>query len=347
MRVKRSIHYLKNVFLLLPLLMICLGVPYASAHICTPFGVNDYMQNTVDPTGLEAGSTLGVSGHATYTSDGQVHTYDCSPSTHNSPAYISTRYVKGAPVYSGYGGNYVPLDGTDDILITVNPYAISGHSSPLTSELTGKTSVQCGQDVGSQCTSGYGQIMSYIYIKNPIAGNITIPSQPVENIWISTGQDGANGDHKILWIGLGIHVPVSCSLDPGMVEIDLGNITQSDFVKGGAGNKPSGFQPVTKALKVTCTGNTTDTATVTMRLQGTAAAGAPVALKSDNKDVGVVVADNLGNPLIPNSTTGGVAVNLQKGLGTTSIETYPISLTGAAPAVGLFTSLSTLVFEFD
>ncbi|ENZ7484585.1 fimbrial protein [Klebsiella aerogenes] len=145
-----------------------------------------------------------------------------------------------------------------------------------------------------------------------------------------------------------VTVPQTCEIQPGSVfEINLGDIAQRDIVAGGIGNRPKGFINRPLTVKVACSGGVEADALLNVRLEGTAAVGHPQALASDNPDVGVVITKSDGSTVLkPNDINSVIPMQLSNGQGSVVIQSYPISLTGNAPEVGLFTTLAYLRFDF-
>ncbi|WP_213793652.1 fimbrial protein [Klebsiella aerogenes] len=146
-----------------------------------------------------------------------------------------------------------------------------------------------------------------------------------------------------------IVVPQYCEVQPGTtLELDLGQITQSSFVQGGVGNKPSGYINRPLTVQVTCAGGVQADALLNVRLEGVAATNYTQALASDNPDIGIVITKPDGSTILkPNDLNSSIPIQLQNSQGNVLIQAYPISLTGQTPAVGTFTSLANLRFDFS
>ncbi|MCU6317029.1 fimbrial protein [Klebsiella aerogenes] len=207
-------------------------------------------------------------------------------------------------------------------------------------------SISC-TDKGNHLPSSY---LARLQIRKPFIGNMDFD--------IAIGrqcqgtQDKVCTQHADAWQTIAIRgsvtVPQTCDVIPGSVfDIDLGQIGQSAFIKGGAGNKPAGFNDRPLTIKVQCSGGVEADALINVRLEGAEAANYPHALASDNTDVGVVVTKNDGTVLVPNDESSVIPMQLEEGRGDVVIHAYPISLTGAAPAIGQFTTLAYLRFDFS
>lgn len=187
-----------------------------------------------------------------------------------------------------------------------------------------------------------------VYVAKPFIGTVNINEPDIFQVYVGGGNDSLS--HLAYTVGFRgtVVVPQSCEIQPGSVlEIDLGQIAQKDFVRGGTGNRPSGFVNRPLTVKVSCAGGVRSDALLSMRLEGTAASGYPQALTSDNPDVGVVITKSDGSTVLtPNDLNSVIPLQLQKGMGSVVIQSYPVSLTGKTPATGLFTTLAYLRFDF-
>lgn len=187
-----------------------------------------------------------------------------------------------------------------------------------------------------------------IYIAKPFIGSVDINEPVLYSEYIGGGGDSLT--HVTYTVGFTgrVIVPQNCEVQPGnSFEIDLGQISQKAFVQGGAGNRPQGFTARPLTVKVSCAGGVQADALVNVRLEGAAAPGYPQALTSDNPGVGVVVTRADGTVLVPNDLNSTIPMQLQDSQGSVVIQSYPISLTGSAPAVGTFTTLANLRFDFS
>ncbi|EHS88829.1 hypothetical protein HMPREF9687_05191 [Klebsiella oxytoca 10-5243] len=192
---------------------------------------------------------------------------------------------------------------------------------------------------------------SRIKILKPMIGG-TYSSTKLLGTWrICFSDASCNGgtETALVYLNYNITVPETCTIMPDSVfQIDLGQIAQKNFVSGGAGNRPTGYINRPLTVKVMCAGGVEQNASLTVRLQGQPTTAYPNALATDNSAVGVVITKPDGTtPLVPNDINSTIPLQLSGGTGNVIIQAYPISLTGTAPPVGLFTSLSVLRFDFN
>jgi P pilus assembly protein, pilin FimA len=143
-----------------------------------------------------------------------------------------------------------------------------------------------------------------------------------------------------------IQVPQSCEVNAGrVVEFDFGDIGASLFSQAGAGNRPQKVSPQTKTIAIKCT-NVEANAYLTMRIEAEKVSGN--ALVSDNADLGFVVANESGTPLIPNNLTSKIPFRLDDSAqAQVAIRAWPVSITGNKPKEGRFSSRGYLRVDYD
>lgn len=150
-----------------------------------------------------------------------------------------------------------------------------------------------------------------------------------------------------------ITVPQSCTVNSGQtVNVELNEASSAAFVKGGAGNTPSGVGEKTVSVPIQCLGG--GAGTVTMSLHGTNATNYASSLATSNSDVGVKVVDrtagsgNSGQPLIPNNASSFSMIQLgQDGSGMATLGISPIWLGANSPAKGNYTAQSYLQLDYQ
>lgn len=188
-----------------------------------------------------------------------------------------------------------------------------------------------------------------VYIARPFIGTVNINEPNLFTAYIGGNGDGlSNASYHIGFQGTMV-VPQTCTIEPDSVfQIDLGQIAQKAFTTGGAGNRPTGFINRPLTVKLSCAGGVQQDAALTMRLEGTVVSSHPQSLASNNADIGIIVTQPDGTTILqPNDINSFVPFKLANGSGSAVIQSYPISLTGRAPAVGLFTTLASLRFDFE
>lgn len=265
-----------------------------------------------------------------------------NPQGLNGSIYQTSEYLYPT---NGSSGNYT--------LVKLNEYLSAGiayvyrgsHYFPSASSFIA-SDVACA-DSGNHVPSSYS---ARIQINKPFIGSMEFDNIIARQCQGTAGQICTQ--YSEAWQNIQIKgniiVPQNCVVQPGNTfEIDLGQISQKAFVQGGAGNRPAGFTNRPLTVKVACSGGVQVDALVNVRLEGAAATGYPNALASDNPGVGVVVTKSDGTTLVPNDLNSSMPMQLQDGQGSVVIQSYPISLTGSAPSVGMFTTLANLRFDFS
>lgn len=143
-----------------------------------------------------------------------------------------------------------------------------------------------------------------------------------------------------------VTVPQNCIVGAGtQLVVSLGSFFSGDFEV--AGQKPQSYTPKTFNVPIQCN-DLSATANLTLRLQGTPSADVPNALQSDNPDVGVVVTDGSGSPLVPNDSSSVIPFQLDdSNRANVTLHAYPVGTTGNTPEVGQFTTLAYLRVDFS
>lgn len=176
---------------------------------------------------------------------------------------------------------------------------------------------------------------------------VLIPHQTMFRVYVTTSNTDPLSKvvYTISYSGK-VEVPQNCEINAGqVVEFDFGNIGASMFSRAGAGNRPLGATPQSKTLGIKCS-NIDAQAYLSLRLESDKASGN--IMVSDNSDLGFIVANSNGTPLIPNSL--GSKINFQlddNGAARVGIRAWPVSVTGEKPKEGLFTARGYLRIDFD
>lgn len=180
----------------------------------------------------------------------------------------------------------------------------------------------------------------------PFIDFIPIPKQTLFKVYVTT----SNSDpltipsYQISYSG-NITVPQSCDIGVGeTLEIDFGKISAQAFVQAGAGNKPVGTNEQLRTLAIQCK-NINSYATLTVRLETDVVSGE--VMQTSNPDIGVKIADNKGNVLIPNNINSTIPFLFNNPPVNVVIKAWPISLTGKTPAVGPFRARGYLRVDFE
>ncbi|MBU9843755.1 fimbrial protein [Rahnella ecdela] len=183
-------------------------------------------------------------------------------------------------------------------------------------------------------------------IMKPFIGTTSFSNVIVAEIFLSK-QSGTYSPEPIARITLSgkVVVPQNCTINAGTVmSVNLGTLYSSDFKT--AGEMPAGYTPRTLTFPVKCSG-VEAYANLTLRLQGTTSAGVINALQSDNQDIGVVITDETGNPVIPNDQSSAISFDLDENFeSNVTLHAYPVGTSGNIPAEGPFTTLAYLRIDF-
>ncbi|WP_455424519.1 fimbrial protein [Dryocola sp. LX212] len=208
----------------------------------------------------------------------------------------------------------------------------------------------CGYDqtMANTATGNSGNFA--LRIKKPFIGTVNLGVIPVSELYSCLSNDGlcpTSGVAPVQYKITGtVVVPQNCSINAGtQVVVDMGKFYSGDFST--IGQKPERYTPKTFTIPIKCN-DISASANLTLRIQGTASAGVPSALQSDNSDVGVVITDDSGTPLIPNDTGSVIPFTLNDGYESNiTLHAYPVGTTGNTPALGQFTTLAYLRVDFS
>jgi type 1 fimbria pilin len=141
-----------------------------------------------------------------------------------------------------------------------------------------------------------------------------------------------------------VTVPQSCEINPQPVNVDFGDILASKFKTKGA--KPDNFTPINKQLTVACR-NISQGVVIKLSFQATPDTNEPMALKTSNNDIGVIIEDRDGNKITPKSGTLPVTMDYAAQSGSTEMNVYPINTTGNTVAEGEFNATATIRAEIQ
>lgn len=252
------------------------------------------------------------------------------------------------------GKSDLPVSSVDSgkTWYNVNEYldaAVStrGHYIPFTNVSGGIAGDQGGNMQLTFGASGYIDIR----FKKAFIGSTTFTNLHIADIYM-THSSSVQSPIPLLSVYLSgsVTVPQNCTINAGaVIKIDLGTMYNTDFTT--AGQKPNGVTPKSFPVPITCNYGAS-IAALTLRMEGTPSAEVSSALQTDNKDVGVIVADSNGTPLRPGDFSSHIplsldAVDSDTYTSNVMLQVWPVSTTGLSPAEGTFTALATLRIDFD
>ena len=214
-------------------------------------------------------------------------------------------------------------------------------------------------DVGAGTASDNGKNMALYFgtngyidvrFKKAFIGTTTFNSLHIADIYMSKKR-GVYSPIPLLSVFLSgsVTVPQNCTINAGaVIRVDLGSMYNTDFTT--AGQKPASVTPKAVHVPISCNYGAS-IANLTMRVEGTPSQEISSALQTDNKDVGVIVADSKGTPLRPGDFSSNIplsldAVDSDNYTSDVMLQVWPISTTGLSPAEGTFTALATLRIDF-
>lgn len=176
-----------------------------------------------------------------------------------------------------------------------------------------------------------------LYFRRPFVGQMTIPPTIISRLYGSTsiGFYGPNPMSTVTMSGT-ITVPQSCNINEGdVINVDFGNIDAYKFIT--KGQPPTGFTKKRVDFDIKCS-NISNGVAVTLEFNGTTDANDSTAVKTDNSDIAIRLADTSNNTISPQGGEIPVNFNYANQTGTSAMQLYPINTTGNVPATGKFNS---------
>ena len=174
-----------------------------------------------------------------------------------------------------------------------------------------------------------------LYFRRPFVGQLTIPPTIISRLFASTsvGYYGPNPMSTVTMSGT-VTVPQSCNINSGdVINVDFGNIVSNTF--NTKWETPPGFTPKRVDFNIQCS-NISNGVAVSLEFNGAPSTLDPTAVKTDNDDIAVRLADTSNKTI---SVQGGelpVNFNYANQTGTSAMQLYPFNTTGNAPKTGQF-----------
>ncbi|MCC4107268.1 fimbrial protein [Serratia ureilytica] len=264
-------------------------------------------------------------------------------------SYVTAKMLLSEPVFSSGGLTYYALN---EYLGVASEVFVAGYrneyiAAPFTNQSNYKTDMD-GDDESCASTpynsGARGRI--HLYFRRPFVGVTIIPNTRLVDTYVSVAS-GVQSDTPVSTISMNgsVIVPQSCEISPQTVTIDFGDILTSAIQTKGA--LPSGITPQERTLTLACR-NISEGVKVSLSFRGEADGTMPEALKTSNRDIGVMIKDMQGNVIRPQS--GRLPIdNFQypNQSGSSRISVYPINTTGQAPVVGQFNATATIQAEIQ
>lgn len=270
---------------------------------------------------------------------------DCNPNGPASQSYFTTRTSLANGHTFGYFKVNDYLEVSTAVFLVQSPDASSGNfvQTPWKDEPNEYyESCDHAQGIHTFATGSQGK-MSF-YIAKAFVGVTVIVDTKVLDIYASRSK-GSYGSMPLASISVAgqITAPQNCVINAGqMVTVDFGSIYSGEFTnKGGV---PTGVNPKSVNTSIKCN-NIDAYANLTLRFQSTASTSFPSAIKTDNNDVGVIIMNNAGNIIKPN--TGLIPFTLGSNAeATVTFKAAPVSTTGNIPSAGQFKAQAYIRVDF-
>lgn len=215
-------------------------------------------------------------------------------------------------------------------------------------QIGGASMCDAPQTYSGDVTGSKGDIA--LKLKKPLTGHYRVSGLNIAGLWMcyntpASSVCNTSGQPNVIYdMSMDITTPENCTINAGNeLSIDLGTIFSGNFK--GAQKKPVGYTAKKISVPVKCASGIDTEATLSFRIDATSAEDYPSAIKTTNAGVGILLEDNSGTVIEPNTTH--MPVNLINSQGTIDINVWPVSTTGNFSDQGAFTAVATLVVEID
>lgn len=184
-------------------------------------------------------------------------------------------------------------------------------------------------------------------VKQPFIGEVVIPPTEVARIYVSW-RDQISGTVppvvRVVLSGI-ITVPENCEINAGQViNVSFGSVEAGEFNL--AGQKPASITPRINSLNYTCQG-IYGNKNIAIRFVAEADANYSSAIKTTDSNIGIIIEDNGGTIIPPNSGMIPITLDPINSNGSITIKSYPISTTGNMPALGNYSGMATIRVDFQ
>ena len=255
----------------------------------------------------------------------------------------SATYEAGAIWHSIDGNPYVEIAsqiGVYDASTILTPY----HSVPF-SYVSNNCNIGGCRNGQTAATGSKAKIK--IRTKRPVVGSLKFNTDIAHLYGNSVAGEALGQPIVRLILFAEIKFPESCIFNTGdILQIDFGNIPNSDFAKAGKGGQPSSVNKFSHNLGIECK-NIELASSLYLTLQSSKAEDNYI--KSNNPDIGFQVSGKDTNKvLIPNDLTSSLPFTLdQNNKAKVSIHAWPINTTGKKPEPGPIRSEAFLRVDFN
>ncbi|MGV0243281.1 fimbrial protein (plasmid) [Klebsiella aerogenes] len=316
---------------------------FANGNCTNKAGPNQIHLETNDlKINIPGNNTTGFSVDNAFEWHGYSTTFSCDCTTHGNWVFSSKMYIP-----EDGGGWYKYNEYLDAKLTITQINGVGSAEIPFTDLVASDASCHNTEVTYSNATGTNG-FLSLKIIK-PFVGKVMLPNIKIADLYTCVSTDGkcstSSPPTDEYYFSGSITVPQNCVINVGQaIKVDLGPISRNKFKI--IGQKAEGSEPKVFNVPIQCN-NMDGAAALTLRLEGTPSSGVANALQSDNPDVGVVVADSNGTPLIPNDTGSIVPFRInENSYANVALQAYAVGTTGNIPESGFFTSLSYLRVDF-
>lgn len=273
---------------------------------------------------------------------------DCS-----SPSSMALQYWSSTALYPAVvidGNNYLEI--SPELKVKVAPYIVvdparrtrGAFSIPFSNVVVNESS-SCG--AVNQPTESLGGFVGEVRITNPIVGELSF-SGPVGQIYMSRNSEPVNPTNPpmaIVYLDFNFTAPNNCIVRPGgVINVDLGQKVRPSQFKGRPyPQPPSSYTLRGVDLTFDCDFSNAD---VDVSLAGNPDPQGQ-GFASSSPDISVIVTDDKGTIIPPQSAAGYVTINESKVSNTLHLKAYPTnSGSEAVPQVSAYTATATIQLSY-
>ncbi|RJT32586.1 fimbrial protein [Rahnella woolbedingensis] len=276
---------------------------------------------------------------------GKSFTYSCECADKTGYAFL---YWSGVSDFPSASANYLQI--TPEFKAGVNSFIYTNtsggnyYSIPF-SGITSQFTSPC--DESNKSTKSAIQTRIDLIITKPFIGNLSFHGV-VGRVYLSRSASAVNqADPPVVVINLDLElsVPDACTVRPGgVITVDLGqNIRQGQFRGQNYPLPPKSYTPRSLDLTFDCNFSNAD---VDVTLTGNKDAQQQ-GFASTRPDVSVIVTDDEGKIISPDSFAGDVNVKADKSSTTLHLKAYPTnSGEHAIPEAGSYSAAATILLSY-
>lgn len=269
---------------------------------------------------------------------GREYTAHCDSTSSGPSFYFKAAPIEGTPV--GHASQWYILDNNIEYQTKIVVYEAETDSDKWsTVPFTDVPNHVAHGNLMDQATKFYtgskGNVT--LYIRRPFVGKHIIPSTILARVYGTTipGSYAAKPMATVKMSGT-VTVPQSCVINEGdVINVDFGTIAENNFIT--KGQPPKGLTKKRLDFSIKCS-NISNGVAVSLEFNASSDTNDSTAVKTDNSDIAIRLADTSNNTISPQGGEIPVDFNYNDQTGTSAMQLFPINTTGNIPQSGKFNS---------